>query len=129
MRGQSNTNFNNETSSLLVDRRKQVRIQIHMKASIAGDNQVFHDSTIIDISNDGAQIQSYDTCPEENKCLTVKFKLGTEYLLSAAIVWFRGVKNKNYFIGVKWVNLTHSEKERLEREIMRIAVNRRRLKK
>jgi c-di-GMP-binding flagellar brake protein YcgR len=114
------------TSLLLVERRLNIRVPVHIQASVAGQNQTWHECTIVDISIGGAKISIDAIDPSEDTRVTVRFRLGTEYQLTAAVVWHRPAERSSHFIGVQWVNLSDSEQSQLILEIMRIAVNRRR---
>jgi c-di-GMP-binding flagellar brake protein YcgR len=115
-----------QTSLLLVERRLNIRVPVHIQANVAGQNQIWYECTIIDISIGGAKILTDAIDPSEEPQLTLRFRLGTEYQLTASIVWHRPAERSSHFIGVQWVNLSDSEQSQLILEIMRIAVNRRR---
>ncbi len=68
------------------------------------------------------------TPPDTGTLLTVRFRLGTTHQLTAQVVWVQAVDARR-ILGVQWVQLNESDAERLMLEILRIAVNRRRMRR
>ncbi|SFU84893.1 PilZ domain-containing protein [Alicyclobacillus macrosporangiidus] len=68
------------------------------------------------------------TPPDTGTLLTVRFRLGTTHQLTAQVIWVQVVDARR-ILGVQWVQPNEADEERLMLEVLRIAVNRRRMRR
>ncbi|GMA50898.1 hypothetical protein GCM10025857_22550 [Alicyclobacillus contaminans] len=107
----------------------QIRIAVSIPAQVTDPQHVCHRGVIRDISTGGAQIVTEFAPFQDATPLTVTFRLGMQYHLPANVVWQQPVSGHRCHLGVRWTHLPAEVQERLTWELLRIAVNRRRLKK
>lgn len=115
-----------------IENRQHVRVFLETSGELkVPDTDEAFLCTVVNVSDGGIQLAFRGTSSPptlDTQSVFIKFKVGSEYTLEATFVW-DGILDKRYRAGFEWTCKDDSQLQRLRVELMRLAVQRRRLRR